>query len=165
MEILFKLMTFSWSSRDIPKATTPYDATAAKAPPKIAPGRRELNGANKAIQKARRFNVFLINMKKTNLDTFIGRYADRQPLTFLMPRDEAFSALPANIRQQLSGKKLVQLIQYHMLMEKAVRISSVRYATPNTASVISGDIGGMNTFLRFACHGIDKVIIPPGVFT
>ncbi|CAI5495743.1 unnamed protein product [Closterium sp. Naga37s-1] len=57
-------------------------------------------------------------MKKTNLDPFIARYADRQPLTFLMPRDEAFSALPVNIRKQLSGKKLVQVMQYHMIMEK-----------------------------------------------
>ncbi|GJP40546.1 hypothetical protein CLOM_g215 [Closterium sp. NIES-68] len=171
----------------------------AKPPPKLGPGRRELNGITKRIQGARKFNVFLIHFKKTNLDPFIARYADRQPLTFLMPRDEAFSALPSTIRSQLSGKKLVQLMQYHMIMEKwgidflssanqqkvvrafrtvlgmyiyflpnpgmkLVKVNSVRFENANMGFIISGDIGGKNTYPRFITHGINKVIIPPGVF-
>ncbi|CAI5508463.1 unnamed protein product [Closterium sp. Naga37s-1] len=48
----------------------------------------------------------------------IERYADRQPITFLLPPDAAFNALPANICSQLAGVKLVKLIQFHLLLEK-----------------------------------------------
>eukprot|EP00475_Leptophrys_vorax_P034057 TRINITY_DN54498_c0_g1_i1.p2 TRINITY_DN54498_c0_g1~~TRINITY_DN54498_c0_g1_i1.p2 ORF type:complete len:199 (-),score=5.29 TRINITY_DN54498_c0_g1_i1:211-807(-) len=96
-------------------AASPVGNGAAKPP---SPGRRELNGILAAIGKAQKYTTWAFQFKRTGLDPVIAKYADRQPLTFLLPRDDAFKLIPPKIKNQLSGQKLVKLMQYHMLMEK-----------------------------------------------
>lgn len=94
------------------------DGVVVAAARGVKPGRRELNGILTAIARAQKFTTWTFHFKRTGLDPVIAKFADRQPLSLLLPRDEAFRAIPAALRSQITGQKLVKLMQYHMIMEK-----------------------------------------------
>ena len=46
------------------------------------------------------------------------RYVQSQPVTLLVPTDDAFAHLKLRVKSQLFGKKLRQLLEHHMIINR-----------------------------------------------
>lgn len=93
----------------------------------IASAQLQLNGkANVqalmgALQRGRAPNTyvnFLRLLRISGYQAILANYITRQPVTILAPTDAAFRKLSLRVRRQLTGPKLVKLIQFHLIFEK-----------------------------------------------
>ena len=54
----------------------------------------------------------------SGLDSFLAKYIQTFPVTVLVPTDNAFQAVNIKIKRQMTGQKLVKLLQYNMILQK-----------------------------------------------
>ncbi|CAI6002865.1 unnamed protein product [Closterium sp. NIES-64] len=157
-------------------------------------GKADLNKALAALTATGKYNVYLSFFRLSGLQPVLARYIQTQPVTMLVPSDNAFTILPVRVKAQLSGSKLVRLLNYHMIIQQLpfsslkklppdsklptiygvqivkqkTTISTVTLGPPGAttsqmAVVTRSDIAASSLTLIWV-HGINNVIIPPGLF-
>lgn len=177
-------------------ALTTLITTAAAATAFQANGADDMANAKAALRTTGEHKTYLKLLASSGFEPVIARYIQTQPVTLLVPTDKAFASLPLRIKSQLTGSKLVKLLEYHMILQK-FPVGFLRMAQPGCLfrtvfgvnltkhrrsarqSIVFGPTDAMvplhmavvtrgniaaSKLLLLALHGVNNVILPPGIF-
>ncbi|CAI5490435.1 unnamed protein product [Closterium sp. Naga37s-1] len=100
----------------------------------VVDGNADLIKAKEALKKWGEYNTYMTLLQSSgNLSTLLSppqilcrsrfepilaRYIQTQPVTLLVPNDKAFATLPMRVKAQLSGSKLIKLLEFQMILQK-----------------------------------------------
>jgi hypothetical protein len=103
-------------------------------------GPADLDRMLQCLERDGNYTTFLGLFKTSGFGPLFARHITTQPLTLLIPNDKAFTKMPAKMRSQLQGFKLIKFIEYHSILQKMPK-KYLEYCKPGsffeTASGVS----------------------------
>eukprot|EP00475_Leptophrys_vorax_P023489 TRINITY_DN32126_c0_g1_i1.p1 TRINITY_DN32126_c0_g1~~TRINITY_DN32126_c0_g1_i1.p1 ORF type:complete len:185 (+),score=19.34 TRINITY_DN32126_c0_g1_i1:316-870(+) len=121
-------------------------------------GAADLTAAKEALQAQGVFSTYLKLLQASGFEPILARYIQTQPVTLLVPADKAFASLPLRVKSQLTGSKLIKLMEFHMILQK-LPVAFLRMAQPgsNFRTVYGVNLVKHNTALKSTV-----IMGPPG---
>eukprot|EP00475_Leptophrys_vorax_P038019 TRINITY_DN66297_c0_g1_i1.p2 TRINITY_DN66297_c0_g1~~TRINITY_DN66297_c0_g1_i1.p2 ORF type:complete len:188 (-),score=23.20 TRINITY_DN66297_c0_g1_i1:41-604(-) len=129
-------------------------ATASQQPN----GEADLAAAKTTLAQQGSFSTFLKLLRSSGFEPILARYIQTQPITLLAPVDRAFATLPLRVKSQLSGSKLIKLLEYHMILQK-LPIGFLRRAQPGASF---RTVYGVNLVKQRTALKNTVIFSPPG---
>ncbi|CAI5951654.1 unnamed protein product [Closterium sp. NIES-65] len=84
----------------------------------VVDGNADLIKAKEALKKWGEYNTYMTLLQSSGFEPILARYIQTQPVTLLVPNDKAFATLPMRVKAQLSGSKLIKLLEFQMILQK-----------------------------------------------